>query len=237
MKEDKLKIIAMIPAKKSSQRLPSKNLALLDGKPLIFYPIQAAKDSGIFDLIVINSDDHKFAKLAEEYGVDFYLRPESLGSGTTKTDEVMFDFMQKKSADITAWISPISPLQTGEEIRRVIEYFCEKNLDSLITVKEEQVHCLLGDKPVNYREDEIFAQTQDIVPVKRHVYSVMMWRNKTFLENFKSKGYAVLCGKAGYYSVSKLSSLIIKTEDDLRLIEYIMNGKKMRKDFKIEYAH
>ncbi len=48
-------------------------------------------------------------------------------------------------------------------------------------------------------------------------------------------GYAVLCGKVGYYPVSKESSLIIKTEQDLRLIEYILTGKMARKEYKIEY--
>jgi CMP-N-acetylneuraminic acid synthetase len=236
MPKSKNKIVAMIPAKKSSQRLPNKNLALLDGKPLVYYAIDNAKQAAIFDRIVLNSDDERFSNIAAENGIEFYLRSAALGGSKTKTDEAMEDFMQNNPADITAWISPIAPLQTGEEIQRVIEYFCDNDLDSLITVKEEQVHCLLNGKPINYREDEIFAQTQDIVPVQRHVYSVMIWRNHVFLETYKKKGYAVLCGKVGYYPVSKLSSLIIKTEEDLRLIEYILTGKRIRKDYTIEYA-
>ncbi len=230
-----MKKTAMIPAKKSSQRLPSKNLALLDGKPLIYYAINAAKESGIFDRVVLNSDDQQFKVLADRYGIDFYLRPESLGSSTTKTDEVVYDFMLNNPGEITAWISPIAPLQAGEEVKRVIEYFCEQKLDSLITVKEEKVHCLLGEKPINYNEEEIFAQTQDLTPIFRQVYSVMMWRNKTFIESMKKRGHAVLCGKVGYYPVSKESSLIIKTEEDLRLIEYIMTGKKVKKRYNMEY--
>ena len=63
----------------------------------------------------------------------------------------------------------------------------------------------------------------------------MMWRNRPFAESYEKKGHAVLCGKVGYYPVSKESSLIIKTEDDLRLIEYIMTGKNVRNEYKIEY--
>lgn len=228
-KKKKTRIIAMIPAKKSSARLKMKNLALVDGKPLVYYAIKAAKDSGVFDKIVVNSDDNFFSKIARRYGVDFYLRPAALGSSTTKTDEVMYDFIQNNPAEITAWVSPISPLQTGEEVRKVIDYFCRERLDSLITVREEQVHCLYGGKPLNYREDEIFAQTQELIPIQRHVYSIMMWRNKTFLDKYEKDRHAVLCGRIGYYPISKLSSLIIKKEEDLRLIEYIMAGKKNRK--------
>jgi CMP-N,N'-diacetyllegionaminic acid synthase len=51
-----MKIIAMIPARIGSTRLKMKNLALLNGKPLIAYSILAAKQAGVFDRIVINSD-------------------------------------------------------------------------------------------------------------------------------------------------------------------------------------
>ena len=52
-------IYAMIPARIGSTRLKMKNLALINGKPLIYYAIQAAKDSGVFDKIVLNSENQK----------------------------------------------------------------------------------------------------------------------------------------------------------------------------------
>ena len=55
-------IYAMIPARAGSERLKIKNLSLLDGKPLISYSILAAKDSGIFNKIIINSDNDSFLK-------------------------------------------------------------------------------------------------------------------------------------------------------------------------------
>ena len=75
-----------------------------------------------------------------------------------------------------------------------------------------------------------FAQTQDLTPVQTFVYSVMMWRQASFLEAFKKNGYALLCGRIGYYPVSKMSSLIIKTEEDLFLAEALIaaTGGKRR---------
>jgi len=52
-------IYAMIPARIGSTRLKMNNLALINGKPLIYYAIQAAKDSGVFDKIVLNSENQK----------------------------------------------------------------------------------------------------------------------------------------------------------------------------------
>jgi CMP-N-acetylneuraminic acid synthetase len=135
------------------------------------------------------------------------------------------DFIKKHPSDIIVWINPISPLQTEDEIKEVIEYFKWKNLDSLITVNNNQVHCIYQENPVNFIESEKFSQTQDLESVQPLVYSVMMWDSKVFIENFKKKGHAILCGKVGYFPVSKLSGMIIKTEQDLRLVECIMKSR------------
>ena len=68
------KIIAMIPARIGSQRLKFKNLAIIGKHPLIYYVIEAAKKSNIFDKIVLNSDHKIFKKISDRYKIDFYLR-------------------------------------------------------------------------------------------------------------------------------------------------------------------
>lgn len=229
------RIIAMIPARMGSTRLARKNLAILHGKPLIYYAITAARESGVFDRLVVNSENPVFGEIATRYGAEFYQRPEKLGGSTIKSDDVVYDFMVNNPGNITAWVNSTSPLQTADEVKKVIEYFCKENLDSLITVREEQVHCLHGGKPLNFSEEGLFAQTQDLVPVQRFVYSIMMWRNKTFMKDYKKRGYAFFCGKTGYYPVSKASALIVKTEEDLRLIEYVMTGRDMKKDYHLNY--
>jgi CMP-N-acetylneuraminic acid synthetase len=228
-------IIAMIPARIGSTRLKMKNLALINGKPLISYAIEAAKISGVFSKIVVNADSKIFADIARHYGVDFYLRPPEIGTSTTNSDNVVYDFMLKHSSDVVAWVNPISPLQTGDEINEIISYFVRNELDTLITVKNEQVHCLYDKKPLNFKKDEVFAQTQDLKPVQPFVYSIMMWRNKTFIEAFEKQGYALFCGKIGYCPVSKESSIIIKTKEDIMLADYIMRAKESEEEFEVKY--
>ena len=77
-------IYAMIPARIGSTRLRMKNLALLNGKPLIYYAIKAAKESGVFDKIIINSDHKIFSEISDRYNVNFYQRPKKLGSSETQ---------------------------------------------------------------------------------------------------------------------------------------------------------
>ena len=217
-------IIAMIPARIGSTRLKMKNLALVNGMPLIYYAIRAAQDSGVFDRIVINSDHEIFRDIALRYEVEFYHRPSELGSSTTKSDDVVMDFMEKNPCDILAWVNSTSPLQTGEEVGQVVRYFQEKDLDSLITVKDEQVHCMYKGEPVNFETRERFAQTQDLIPVQAFVYSVMMWRTRAFMSQYKAKGYALFCGKTGTFPVSRLSSVIIKRQEDLILADSLLRA-------------
>ena len=234
MNED-LSIIAMIPARIGSTRLKMKNLALIDGKPLIYYTIEAAKTSGVFNRVVLNSDNEIFAEIARRYDVEFYKRPVGLGSSTTKSDTVVYDFMSKHPSDVLAWVNPTSPLQTGDEVKEVINYFAKEWLDTLITTKNEQVHCVYQDKPINFRMEEIFVQTQDVEPVQPFVYSIMMWRSRTFMDAYETRGHALFSGKVGYYPVSKKSTLIVKTEEDLRLADYIMRAEKQYKGQEIKY--
>jgi CMP-N-acetylneuraminic acid synthetase len=224
--ENKAAVIAMIPARIGSTRLPMKNLALIDGEPMISYAIRAAQGSGVFDRIVINADAPVFAAIAARYGVEFYQRPAALGSSTTKSDDVVRDFMQHHPADILAWVNPTSPLQTGAEVREVVKHFQQEGLDTLITVKNEQVHANFAGRPLNYRTDELFAQTQDLVPVELFVYSVMMWRTAPFLAAYAELGHAFFVGRVGFYPVDKLSAIIIKREEDLRLAELVIKTMK-----------
>ena len=222
----KNQVYAMIPARIGSTRLKMKNLALVNDKPLISYAIEAAKKSDVFEKVFVNSEHEIFNKIANRYNVNFYQRPQNLGSSNTMADSVVYDFMKHNSeADIVAWVNPTSPLQTTNEINGAVEYFIEKGLDSLITVEDKPVHCMFDDLPVNYNQNEIFSKTQDLRPVQPFVYSVMIWRSKVFIKNFEEKGHAFFSGKFGTFSVSKLTGIIIKKQEDLMIVDNILRNK------------
>ena len=114
----KQKICAMIPARIGSQRLKYKNLALINKKPMIYYAIEAAKKSGCFNKIFINSDHDIFSKIAKRYKVNFYQRAKKLGGSNIKSDSIVYDFMKNNPEfDILVWVNSIAPLQTGNEIK------------------------------------------------------------------------------------------------------------------------
>ena len=225
----------MIPARIGSERLKQKNLALLDGKPLISYAINAAAESKAFDQVVVNSDGEMMEQIAKRYKVDFYYRDPVLASSQTKSDDVVYDFIQRYPCDIVAWVNPISPLQSASEVRDVVQYFLDNDLDSLITVGNHQVHCVYENNPINFSTQELFAKTQDLIPVQSFVYSVMMWKSSTFTEEYEDKGYALLSGKIGYYPVSKESAIIIKTEEDLMIAENLLQARNNTNSYEVKY--
>lgn len=224
MGETSPNIVAMIPARMGSTRLKMKNLALIAGRPMISYGIRAAIESGMCSRVIVNSEHPRFGEVARRYGAEFYQRPAELGSSSAKSDAVVFDFMRHHPCEILVWVNPTSPLQPAEEIRAAVAHFVREGLDSLITVQDHQVHCLYDNRPLNFLPQEEFAQTQSLKPVQSFVYSLMMWRTTTFCAAMERQGYGVLCGKVGYFPVGRLSSVIIKTDEDLRLADAIARG-------------
>jgi CMP-N-acetylneuraminic acid synthetase len=221
------RIYAMIPARYGSTRLKMKNLALINNEPMISFAIKAALNSNAFDRVIVNSEHEIFNKIATRYGVEFYHRPNELGSSVAKSDSVVKDFMKFfPEADIVCWINPTSPFQTGNEVSNIVNYFMRNDLDSLITVEDKQVHCNYKNKPINYNKDILFSQTQDLTPVQPFVYSVMMWNRETFMTEFDKNGHALFCGNFGVYPVGKLSSIIVKNESDLKLADLLMRSIK-----------
>ncbi len=90
------KIVAMIPARMGSKRIPKKNIRLLNGKPLIQYAIDAAKEAGCFDEIWVNSESDIIKELALESDVNFYKRPDEFASDTASNDQFTEDFFQQR---------------------------------------------------------------------------------------------------------------------------------------------
>ena len=227
MVKKRLKTYAMIPARIGSQRLKMKNIALLNNRPLISYSIDNSKNSSVFDKIVLNSDHDIFQDIANRHKVDFYKRPRKIGKSKVNSDDVVFDFFESHpSADILAWINPVSPLQDKNEIRKIVKYFKKNNLDSLITSENKYVHCMFNEDCVNFDKLKKFDRTQDLQPISIFVYSVMMWRRSAFISEYKKNNYAFFCGKFSTYTVSRQSGLFVKNKDDLDFIDLILKSQK-----------
>jgi len=82
--------IAIIPARGGSKRIPRKNIKDFHGKPLIAYSIEVAKKSGLFDKIIVSTDDEEIAKISRKFGAETpFIRPKELSDDFTGTEDVV----------------------------------------------------------------------------------------------------------------------------------------------------
>ncbi|MBU0729450.1 MAG: pseudaminic acid cytidylyltransferase [Proteobacteria bacterium] len=98
--------IAIIPARGGSKRIPRKNIKLFAGKPIIAWPIEAAKTSGLFDRIIVSTDDQEIAEVSKLWGAEVpFIRPDELSNDYAGTTEVISHATQwtlDQGLDVTA---------------------------------------------------------------------------------------------------------------------------------------
>ncbi|WP_230457146.1 cytidylyltransferase domain-containing protein [Leptospira santarosai] len=131
--------IAIIPARGGSKRLPKKNLLPLIDKPLIRWAIDEAKESGIFERIIVTSDDEEILEISKQSEVDFVKRPTEISTDISTTYEAILHLLecQKKNNLFPSHfvvLQPTSPLRTAEDIKNAYKEFINSKADSLISV-------------------------------------------------------------------------------------------------------
>jgi len=96
--------VAIIPARGGSQRIPKKNILDLEGKPIIAYSIEVAQATGLFDRIIVSTDNEEIGQVARDYGAETpFLRPESLAdhfTGTTPVFQHAVNWLQEQGERI-----------------------------------------------------------------------------------------------------------------------------------------
>lgn len=140
-------VLGVITARGGSKGIPRKNIKLLSGKPLIAYTIEAAKNSGIFDRIILSTDDAGIADVAKKFGCEVpFMRPAELAQDTTPHLPVMqhaVRFMEEKEnyvPEYTAILQPTSPLRTAEHLKEAFEFLVKTGADSVLGVSEIPWH-------------------------------------------------------------------------------------------------
>ena len=126
---DGKKVIAVIPARGGSRRLPGKNMKQLGDKPLIAWSIDAAKKSRYIDRVVISTDCEEIANTAQRHGGDVpFLRPQELSGDTASTNGVILHALEHadESFDYVVLLQPTSPLRKTKDIDALLESFDEK---------------------------------------------------------------------------------------------------------------
>jgi CMP-N,N'-diacetyllegionaminic acid synthase len=139
--------IALIPARSGSKRVPHKNIARLNGHPLIAYTISTARQSGVFDAVVVSTDSEEYAAVARHYGAEVpFLRPATMSGDISPDIEWVQHALQTLAAlgrtyEAFSLLRPTSPCRKPETIRRAwAQFVAEAGVDSLRAVEKCEQH-------------------------------------------------------------------------------------------------
>ena len=132
--------LAVIPARGGSKRIPRKNINLFLGRPIIEYSIEAALQSGIFDEVMVSTDDEEIARIAEKAGakVPFFRSKEAADDMATTArvlEEVITSYAEiGEHFDALCCIYPTAPFVTAQAIQTAMEMLEKEQADACIPI-------------------------------------------------------------------------------------------------------
>ncbi len=224
-----MKTLAMITARGGSKRIPRKNIKEFNGKPIIAYSIEAALSSGVFDEVMVSTDDEEIAEIAKKYGakVPFFRSEKTANDFATTVDvieEVLNTYKERgEEFDIFCCIYPTAPFITAKRLKDAVEELANSDADSLIPVVRfsypPQRAMEIHDGKLVFRQPEnLSKRSQDLEPHFHDAGQFYVVRSESF---FKNRG--IMVGDILPMELSELEVQDIDNEVDWKLAELKYN--------------
>lgn len=199
--------IAIIPARGGSKRIPRKNIKLFFGKPMIEYAINAAKETGLFERIIISTDDDEIANLAAQFGAEVpFCRPPNLADDFTPTTPVIQDAINKfielfGTPQNVCCIYPCVPLLTPHDITNAYNFMIDSDAVSCFPIVEfssAPQRALKRDLngKVNFLYPEFnMTRTQDLIKSYHDAGQFYWGKTSTWINDKFSDGVTIVLPK------------------------------------------
>jgi pseudaminic acid cytidylyltransferase len=228
----------VIPARAGSKRLPGKNIRVFCGLPAIAYTIAAARESGLFSLVIVSTDNETIAEIAVHHGADVpFLRAAALADDQTPVSSVTVDALTRVDRCATrfayvAQLMPNCPLRDAADVRDSFEQLIETRAAVQLSVarfgwQTPWWAMRLGDDfmlaPLFPRE--AVMRGQDLPPLVCPTGAIWWARAETLRE----AGTFHVPGRTGW-EIDPAHAIDIDTEDDWRLAEALMVVRTQRPD-------
>jgi N-acylneuraminate cytidylyltransferase len=229
-------ILGIIPARGGSKNIPNKNLAWLNGKPLIQYTIDAAKNSKFISRLILSSDSDEIMEYCKDKNVEVpFKRPVDIAGDSTPMIEVVkhaLEFLKKEenyAPDIIVILQPTSPLRRVSHIDEALEQFMNSGADSLVSVIEVP-HQFNPYSVMKYENNWVYPfMSYDEKKNTRQLKPKFFARNGPAILAFT---YDCISNKDSMYGekiipylMKKENSIDIDDLTDLKIAEYIMKTK------------
>ena len=221
-----MKTVAIIPARGGSKRIPRKNIRPFCGKPIIHYPISIAIESGLFDEVMVSTDDQEIAGVAALGGASVpFLRSAAASNNTAVTADVISEVLRSYQEngvefDRLCCIYPVTPLLQAKHLKEAVAILENDNVESVQPVVRfgfppQRALRVLPDGRVSWIYSEhALTRSQDLEVQYHDVGQFYWWKTVHFLKE------KLLVGKNSFaYEMSELDIQDIDNEADWQLAE------------------
>lgn len=223
--KDRIKKIAIITARGGSKRIPRKNIKDFCGKPILAYSIEAAVSSGLFDTVMVSTEDEEIAEVAKRYGaeVPFYRSEKTAGDFATTNDvllEVLEEYKkQGQEFELACCIYPTAPFVSAEKLKKAMGKLENSDADTLIPVvpfsyPPQRAMVVREGRLVFFQPEYMDSRSQDLEPHYHDVGQFYVFRTEAFERNRK-----LMLGNILPFVISELEVQDIDNESDWKIAE------------------
>ena len=222
------KMVAMIPARMGSRRIPRKNIRYMVDKPLIQYPIDFAINSGYFDSIWVNTESDELGRICQKFGAKFHKRPKELASDKSTNRDFTYEFLKVHPCDYVIMMNPTSPALRQETVNNFLRYVSKNDFDSVMSVCSIKAETFYKNSYVNFNgEDKVPSEL--ITPVEYIIWAMTAWKRDMFISLQESGKCPIFGGKIGRFVIPKDECADLDTEEDWRIAEAAITSRKSGK--------
>lgn len=218
-----MKKIAIITARGGSKRIPRKNIKDFLGKPIIQYSIEVALNSGLFDEVMVSTDDLEIAEIAISLGarVPFFRSDETSDDFATTADvlvEVLNNYKDlNKHFDIGCCIYPTAPFITIKKLKESFQILSENNVDTVFPIAKFSSSVMWalsknGKYLQSFWDDNNKKRSQDLQEIYYDSGQFYFFKTESLLHK-----QSLLTDSTIGYEVSELEVQDIDTFDDWEL--------------------
>lgn len=217
--------IAIITARGGSKRIPRKNIKEFCGKPILAYSIEAARTSGLFDTVMVSTDDREIAELARKYGAEVpFFRSERTAGDFATTNDVLLEVLEEyekrgECYDLGCCIYPTAPFVTAAKLKDALGRLEGSGADTLIPVvafsyPPQRAMVVREDRLVFESPQYLDSRSQDLEPHYHDVGQFYLFYTEAFRRNRK-----LMVGNILPYVVSEMEVQDIDNQTDWEIAE------------------
>jgi N-acylneuraminate cytidylyltransferase len=228
------RVIAIIPARGGSKRIPAKNLLPVAGLPLVVHSIRHARAAASVSEVWVSTDDPQIAALAEHEGARVAIRPPELSTDTATSESALLHVLDTRRAagiedpDLVVFLQPTSPARRCDDIDRAVATLARTGADSVFSACENArlIWALREDGPVSINYDYHTRQReQDMARQYRENGSIYVFPPQLLRRTGNR-----LAGRIAVYEMDYWSSFQIDTPEHAELLAWIMQRPEFAPD-------